>query len=62
MAKRFHGKLKSVAPTWLTLPSGNVAKFEIATHYIQEKWLKDIQAANNGNHSLRGTMIEQLLR
>ncbi|KAF7993622.1 hypothetical protein HCN44_010217 [Aphidius gifuensis] len=53
VAKTFHGKLTSVSPTWLTLPNGSIKEFKIATHDVQEKWLKDIRTANDAIHQLK---------
>ncbi|XP_008553138.1 chitinase domain-containing protein 1 isoform X1 [Microplitis demolitor] len=51
VAKTFHGKLTLVSPVWFTIPSAG--KFQIPTHDVQKKWLKDMKAANEGNHTVK---------
>ncbi|KAH0567141.1 chitinase domain-containing protein 1 [Cotesia glomerata] len=51
IAKTFHGKLTLVSPVWFNLQSSD--KFQIATHDVQKKWLKDIKTANEGNHTVK---------
>ncbi|KAK0081003.1 hypothetical protein PV326_007902 [Microctonus aethiopoides] len=52
-AKIFHGKFTVLSPVWLTLSSGNTSKFHITTHDIRKKWLKQIKAFNDHNHTVR---------
>ncbi|CAD6215938.1 GSCOCT00004240001.2-RA-CDS [Cotesia congregata] len=51
VAKTFHGKLTLVSPVWFNIQSSD--KFQIATHDVQKKWLKDIKTANEGNHTVK---------
>ncbi|XP_011303310.1 chitinase domain-containing protein 1 [Fopius arisanus] len=53
ISKTFHGKLTTVSPVWLSLPRGNVKKFQIPTHDVQKKWLKEMKSLNDGNHTVR---------
>lgn len=53
VAKTFHSKFTSVSPVWFTLPNGNVKKFQLPSHDVQRKWLKDMRAANSANHTVK---------
>ncbi|XP_034950775.1 chitinase domain-containing protein 1 isoform X1 [Chelonus insularis] len=53
VAKTFHNKFTLISPVWFNIVAGVGKKFQLATHDIQKKWLKDMKAANDKNHTVR---------
>ncbi|KYM94707.1 Chitinase domain-containing protein 1 [Cyphomyrmex costatus] len=50
IAKKFHGKFAIVSPIWLTFSFGNTS---IDHHSVQTKWIKEIRANDNINHTVK---------
>lgn len=57
-AKRFHGKFDMISPVWLTISSKTPLK--IPTHDIQKPWLRDMRAADNDNHTVKGELLQSI--
>ncbi|XP_053982505.1 chitinase domain-containing protein 1 [Hylaeus volcanicus] len=53
VSKIFHGKFTMVSPVWLTLPSSNGKSYDMSTHDINRKWLKDMRLENNDSHYVK---------
>ncbi|XP_039312451.1 uncharacterized protein LOC105206525 isoform X1 [Solenopsis invicta] len=49
----FHGKFTMVSPVWLTFPFGNTSTYQLSTHSVQTKWIKEMKANNNVNHVVK---------
>ncbi|XP_029035486.1 chitinase domain-containing protein 1 isoform X2 [Osmia bicornis bicornis] len=47
ISKIFHGKFTTVSPVWLSFPDGS---WQLSTHDVQKKWLKEMRASNNDAH------------
>lgn len=52
ISKIFHGKFAMISPVWLTLQSSKKA-YEMPTHDVQKKWLKEMRVKNNPDHSVK---------
>ncbi|XP_011864292.1 PREDICTED: chitinase domain-containing protein 1 isoform X2 [Vollenhovia emeryi] len=53
ISKRFHGKFTMISPVWLTFPFGNTSTYQLSTHSVQTKWIKEMRANNNVNHTVK---------
>ncbi|XP_011643693.1 chitinase domain-containing protein 1-like [Pogonomyrmex barbatus] len=53
ISKIFHGKFTMLSPVWLTIPFGNTSTYQFSIHSVQTKWIKEIKANNNINHSVK---------
>ncbi|XP_050448680.1 chitinase domain-containing protein 1 isoform X2 [Cataglyphis hispanica] len=53
VSKTFHGKFTMISPVWLSLPFGNMSTYQLDTHSIQTKWIKEMRNNNNANHSVK---------
>ncbi|EZA47618.1 hypothetical protein DMN91_012217 [Ooceraea biroi] len=53
VSKTFHGKFTIVSPVWLTLSFGNTSTYQLSTHSVQSKWIKEMRSNNNANHRVK---------
>jgi len=53
ISKTFHGKFTMISPVWLAFPFGNMSTYQLSTDSVQTKWIKEIRANNNVNHSVK---------
>ncbi|XP_043673684.1 chitinase domain-containing protein 1 [Vespula pensylvanica] len=53
ISKTFHGKFTMVSPVWLSILPSNISTFQLPTHDVQKKWLKDMRSMNNENHNVK---------
>ncbi|KAK2580915.1 hypothetical protein KPH14_005984 [Odynerus spinipes] len=53
ISKIFHGKFTMVSPVWLSIPPSNTSTFQLPTHDVQKKWLKEMRAMNSESHSVK---------
>ncbi|XP_036140611.1 chitinase domain-containing protein 1 [Monomorium pharaonis] len=53
ISKIFHGKFTMISPVWLTFPFGNTSTYQLSTHSVQTKWIKEMRANNNVNHIVK---------
>ncbi|XP_012235700.1 chitinase domain-containing protein 1 [Linepithema humile] len=53
ISKTFHGKLTMVSPVWLSFPFGNTSTYQLSTHSVQTKWIKEMRNYNNINHGVK---------
>ncbi|XP_046825380.1 chitinase domain-containing protein 1 [Vespa velutina] len=53
ISKTFHGKFTMVSPVWLSILPSNMSTFQLPTHDVQKKWLKDMRSMNSENHNVK---------
>ncbi|XP_018052328.1 PREDICTED: chitinase domain-containing protein 1 [Atta colombica] len=53
ISKTFHGKFTIVSPVWLAFSFGNTSIYQLSTHSVQSKWIKEMRANNNVNHIVK---------
>ncbi|KAL2715381.1 chitinase domain-containing protein 1 [Vespula squamosa] len=53
ISKIFHGKFTMISPVWLSILPSNMSTFQLPTHDIQKKWLKDMRSMNTENHNVK---------
>ncbi|EGI59625.1 Chitinase domain-containing protein 1, partial [Acromyrmex echinatior] len=53
ISKTFHGKFTIVSPVWLAFSFGNISTYQLSTHSVQTKWIKEMRANNNINHIVK---------
>lgn len=57
-AKKFHRKFDLVSPVWLVVKGND--PYKIPTHDLDKSWLKDMNALNNKNHTVKGIKYNHL--
>ncbi|XP_018377823.1 PREDICTED: chitinase domain-containing protein 1 isoform X1 [Trachymyrmex cornetzi] len=53
ISKTFHGKFTIVSPVWLAFSFGNTSTYQLSTHSVQAKWIKEMKANDNVNHIVK---------
>lgn len=42
-----------ISPAWLSMSPSITSTFQLSTHEVQKKWMKDIRSMNSENHSVK---------